>query len=65
MKVAVIGAGISGLTFTAAMKRQAPEAEVTLFERDVSAGAGRMAMRSVSGTEPAWPRWQSWDSAMP
>ena len=39
MKVALIGSGISGLTFTAAPKRQAPEAEVTLFERDVSASS--------------------------
>ncbi len=37
MKIAVIGAGISGLTFAAAMRRFAPEAQVELYERDVSA----------------------------
>jgi len=37
MKIAVIGAGISGLTFAAAMKRFAPGTQVELYERDVSA----------------------------
>jgi 2-polyprenyl-6-methoxyphenol hydroxylase-like FAD-dependent oxidoreductase len=37
MKIAVIGAGISGLTFAAAMKRFAPGIQVELYERDVSA----------------------------
>lgn len=37
MKIGVIGAGISGLTFAAAMKRSAPKMQVELYERDVSA----------------------------
>jgi 2-polyprenyl-6-methoxyphenol hydroxylase-like FAD-dependent oxidoreductase len=37
MKIAVIGAGISGLTFAVAMKRFAPGIQVELYERDVSA----------------------------
>ena len=39
MKVAVIGAGVSGLTFAAAMRKKAPGAEVTIYERDESAGS--------------------------
>ena len=35
MKIAVIGAGISGLTFTAALRRLAPGIQVQLFERDL------------------------------
>ena len=34
MKIAVIGAGISGLTFAAAMQRFSPETQVELYERD-------------------------------
>ena len=37
MKIGVIGAGISGLTFAAAMKRFAPRTQVELYERDASA----------------------------
>jgi salicylate hydroxylase len=37
MNIAVIGAGIGGLTFAAAMRRFAPEAKVELYERDLSA----------------------------
>jgi 2-polyprenyl-6-methoxyphenol hydroxylase-like FAD-dependent oxidoreductase len=37
MKIGVIGAGISGLTFAAAMKRFAPGVQVELYERDMSA----------------------------
>src|SRR5262245_14344283 len=37
MNIGVIGAGIGGLTFAAAMRRFAPEAKVELFERDLSA----------------------------
>jgi salicylate hydroxylase len=37
MRIAVIGAGLSGLTFAAAMKQKAPKDEVLLFERDESA----------------------------
>jgi salicylate hydroxylase len=36
MKVAVIGAGVSGLTFAAAMRKAAPDVEIALFERDPS-----------------------------
>jgi len=36
MKIAVIGAGISGLTFAAAMQRFSPETQVELYERDQS-----------------------------
>lgn len=36
MKIAVIGAGVSGLTFAAAMRRHAPSTEVALYERDES-----------------------------
>jgi salicylate hydroxylase len=36
MKIAVIGAGISGLTFAAAMQRLSPETEVEVYERDQS-----------------------------
>ena len=36
MKIAVIGAGISGLTFAAAMRRFSPQTEVEVFERDQS-----------------------------
>jgi salicylate hydroxylase len=39
MKISVIGAGISGLTLAAAMRQKAPDAEVTLFERDASASS--------------------------
>ena len=34
MKITVIGAGISGLTFAAAMQRFSPETQVELYERD-------------------------------
>ncbi len=37
MKIAVIGAGISGLTFTAALRRSVPGIEVHIYERDPSA----------------------------
>ena len=36
MKVGVIGAGISGLTFSVAMRRFAPRVQVELYERDLS-----------------------------
>jgi len=36
MKIAVIGAGISGLTFAAAMRRFSPETQVEVYERDES-----------------------------
>src|SRR5436190_910400 len=39
MQVAVVGAGIAGLTFAAAMRKYAPAAEVTLYERDASPAA--------------------------
>jgi 2-polyprenyl-6-methoxyphenol hydroxylase-like FAD-dependent oxidoreductase len=35
-KVAVVGAGLSGLTFAAATKRLAPALEVSVYERDAS-----------------------------
>src|SRR5215472_4090784 len=34
MKIAVIGAGISGLTFAAAMQRFSPQTQVDVYERD-------------------------------
>lgn len=37
MQVAVVGAGIAGLTFAAAMGRLMPSATVTLYERDAAA----------------------------
>jgi 2-polyprenyl-6-methoxyphenol hydroxylase-like FAD-dependent oxidoreductase len=37
VKIAVIGAGLSGLTFAAARRTLAPATEVTLYERDASA----------------------------
>jgi 2-polyprenyl-6-methoxyphenol hydroxylase-like FAD-dependent oxidoreductase len=39
MRIAVIGGGLSGLTFAAAMRQKAPGDEVTLFERDASANS--------------------------
>lgn len=36
MKIAIIGAGLSGLTVAAAMKAQAPGADTSLYERDAS-----------------------------
>ncbi len=36
MKIAVIGAGISGLTFAAAMQRFSPQTQVEMYERDQS-----------------------------
>jgi 2-polyprenyl-6-methoxyphenol hydroxylase-like FAD-dependent oxidoreductase len=36
MKIAVIGAGISGLTFAVAMQRFSPQTEVEVYERDQS-----------------------------
>jgi 2-polyprenyl-6-methoxyphenol hydroxylase-like FAD-dependent oxidoreductase len=36
MQVAVVGAGIAGLTFAAAMNRLAPSAGVTIYEQDAS-----------------------------
>ena len=36
MKIAVIGAGIGGLTFAAALRHLAPQIEVELYERDPS-----------------------------
>lgn len=35
MKIGVLGAGISGLTFAAAMRRFSPATRVELFERDL------------------------------
>ena len=37
MKITVIGAGISGLTFAAAMRQLAAETEVAIYERAASA----------------------------
>jgi salicylate hydroxylase len=37
MEIAVIGAGISGLAFAAAMRQKAPGAQVTAYERDEAA----------------------------
>ena len=37
MNIGVIGAGIGGLTFAAAMRRFAPTTKVELYERDLSA----------------------------
>jgi len=34
MRVAVIGAGISGLTFAAAMQHYSPQTQVEVYERD-------------------------------
>ena len=39
MRVAVVGAGVAGLTFAAAMRKFAPAVEVALYERDASADA--------------------------
>jgi salicylate hydroxylase len=39
MRVAVVGAGIAGLTFAAAMRKFAPSAEVAIYERDAAADA--------------------------
>jgi 2-polyprenyl-6-methoxyphenol hydroxylase-like FAD-dependent oxidoreductase len=39
MQVAVVGAGIAGLTFAAAMRKLAPSAGVTLFEREGAASS--------------------------
>jgi salicylate hydroxylase len=39
MEVAVVGAGIAGLTFAAAMRRFVPAASVTLYEREASPAA--------------------------
>jgi len=36
MRVVVVGAGISGLAFAAAMRRKAPAVQVALYERDLS-----------------------------
>ncbi len=36
MQVAVVGAGVAGLTFAAAVRKFAPDAKVTLYERDAS-----------------------------
>lgn len=36
MRVAVFGAGISGLTFVAALRRAVPEAQIEVFERDAA-----------------------------
>jgi flavin-dependent dehydrogenase len=41
MKVIIIGAGTSGLTFAAALAQLASQHEVELYERDRSAGARR------------------------
>lgn len=41
MNIGVIGAGIAGLTFAAAMRRFAPTAKVELFEGDLSATSRR------------------------
>ena len=37
MKVAVVGAGLGGLTFAGAMKKHSPGVEVAVYERDASA----------------------------
>src|SRR6476646_8307882 len=37
MRVAVVGAGIAGLTFAAAMRKFAPAPEVAIYERDAAA----------------------------
>src|SRR4051812_31886012 len=37
MRVAVVGAGIAGLTFAAAMRKFAPSADVAIYERDAAA----------------------------
>lgn len=34
MRIAVVGAGISGLTFTAALRQRAPAIKVVVYERD-------------------------------
>ena len=73
MKVAVIGAGISGLTFVAALKRRAPDIEVAMFERDavpafddaigmmdeerISAGLHKKAHDVRRGKSGGHPEW--------
>jgi len=39
MKIGIVGAGISGLTFAAAMRRFSPATKVELYERDESAAS--------------------------
>lgn len=66
MKVAVIGAGLSGLTFAAAMNKLAPGVEIGLYERDESStsrpqgyaiglrnGFGLQALAGLGLREPA------------
>ncbi len=41
LRIGVVGAGISGLTFAAAMRRLSPATNVELYERDESATSRR------------------------
>ena len=63
MKVIIVGAGISGLTFAAALGQLAPQHEVELYEGDASAADRRrsyaIGLKGETGLARSGATWSA------